>query len=141
MKKIENLLLLPFLFALYGIYRVSPTMLIIRFHDSWFATGPAGVCTWFLCYVIVLFVLYKIIRIRRQFVSRGWATGHIAITFLLIVTVWWSFEFSKFPTSGFSLSEPYYFAAWASYNKVLVFSALTFSLIQVIFWIYFVVQM
>lgn len=141
MKKIENLLLLPLLFALYGINRVSANLFFIQFHDTTLATNPAGVCTWFLCYVIVLFVLYKLIRRRRQFVNPIWATGHITITFLLMVTVWWALEYSETPTSGFSLSKRNDFADWASFNRTLVFSFLIFSLVQTIFWIYFVVQM
>jgi hypothetical protein len=141
MKKIENLLLLPFLFTLYGINRVSANLLSIHFHDSYFVTNPAGVCTWFLCYVIVLFVLYKVVRTRQQAVNTVWAAAHIAITFLLIVMVWWAFEYSDMPLNGFSLSKPDDFAAWAGYNRVLIASALIFSLVQVVFWIWFVVQM
>jgi hypothetical protein len=141
MKKIENLLLLPFLFALYGINRVSANVLAIGFNDDYFAIGPSTVCRWFLCCVIVLFILYKLIRRRRQFVNWIWATGHIAITFLLIVLVWWSFEYTELPTDGFSLSQRGDFAAWAGYHKVFVYSALIFSLVQVAFWVYFIVQM
>jgi hypothetical protein len=141
MKKIENLLLLPFLFALYGVNRASANLLSIAFHDSYFVINPAGVSMWFLCYLIVLFLLYKVIRMRHQTVNWLWATGHITFTFFLIVTVWWSFEYSGSPLSGFSLSKSDDFAAWVSYNRVLVFSALTFSLIQVVFWIWFILQM
>jgi hypothetical protein len=78
---------------------------------------------------------------RQQFVSQIWATGHITVTFLLIVIVWWSFEFTEWPSDFFSLSVPDDFAIYTSRHQVLVYSALIFSLFQVVFWVYFIIQM
>jgi hypothetical protein len=141
MKKIENLLLLPFLFTIYGINRISIAALMIKVYDDGILIAPSIVCTWFLCYVLVLFALYKLIRMRQRDVNQVWAIGHITITSLLIVTVWAAFEYADVPVSVFSLTDPGDFAAWASYNKPFVFSALIFALVQVVFWIYFTVKM
>ena len=78
---------------------------------------------------------------RQRSVNQAWAIGHIAITSLLMVTVWAAFEYSDVPDNMFSLTTPGDFAAWASYNKLFVYSALIFALVQVVFWIYFTVKM
>jgi hypothetical protein len=141
MKKIENLLLLPFLFAVYGIFAFSPSILSIIFKGTYHVFGPATLSKYLLFNVVVLFILYKLIRWRRQSVNNIWAISHITITFLLIVLMWWSFAFSKWPESFFDIMQPYDVEFWISENRTMFFSALIFMVVQFVFFIYFIVQL
>lgn len=141
MKKIENLLIFPFLFALFGTWFPSTSLLSIMGKNASIVISSKTICTWFVCYLIVVFVLYKLIRKRQRSVNAAWGIGHIVLTFWLIAIVWFSFEFAPITQDYIDTSMVDDFSAWASYNLFLVYSVLSFSLVQTIFWIYFVVQM
>jgi hypothetical protein len=143
MKKIENWLLLPLLFIVFGNYLfVGKSMLHID-HDVQSAQiiTDALFFRFFLFILVVLFLLYKIIRKRYGAVNKPWAFSHIAITMLFTVIIWYLVQNQQWPRFYLSTSFNDVLHIWARYNKALVIAACIFLLIQISFLIYFTVKL
>lgn len=134
MKKIENWLLFPVL-VLFCWSFANPGTLDFHIHDTYFVIAGVSVWRYFAAFLLIVFGLYKTIRNRHQTINRVFAVSHILITILL----------TGFMVIPFT-SEPKYidYSNWKSYQSKLQWDAIaviTYLLTQVIFLIYFIIQM
>ena len=142
MRKIENLLLVPFLLIVLALCLRGHSTLDIHLHDTYYVIAPWPLAQLFVVWLFILFLLYKLIRKRRQFVNNWWAISHITVTTLLTGLIWFSYLFNnRLPRWYISDSLETTLRIWAAYNQLLVISCMIFLFVQVIFLIYFIVQM
>ena len=140
MKKIENWLLWPALFIVFANYflvgestlRLDTRSVSIITHAMF-----SGIS---LVILVVIFFLYRIIRKRNGAVNKQWAISHIAITTLLIVTIWYLVQNQQMPRRYLNTSYKDELSIWVIHNQALVKSVFVFLLVQVSFLIVFVVQ-
>jgi hypothetical protein len=84
MKKIENFLYLPVLILLfYGASKYSSSVTDIHFHDTFYVITNASITGWFLAWLGIVFILFKIIRRRHVIIHTKFAFTYIVLTVLL----------------------------------------------------------
>jgi drug/metabolite transporter (DMT)-like permease len=140
MKKIENWLIWPVLLLLfYSASKHSDTASDIILNDTFYVISNASISGWFALWLVIVIILFKIIRRRHLLVNQILAFTYITLTLLLFgFYLLISFVGGGPKASGFSDSE---LDAWIFYNQLRIVTACCFFLTQVIFLIYFVVQL
>lgn len=140
MKKTENFLLLPVLVLLfYGASKYSAASIDIHFHDTYYIIASAPIAGWFALWLLIVFALFKWIRHRHQVINQKFFATYITLTLL---------SFGIFLLGGlmsgpsgegrFSDSE---LDALIFRDNLRMVAACCFLLFQIIFLIYFIVQL
>jgi hypothetical protein len=123
MKKIENWLLWPILILIFcSISKYGDTATDIHWNDTFYVINNSFITGWFLAWLLIVFFLFKLIRRRHQAIN-----NKFAITFM-----------GGGSPAGYSDSQ---IDNLIFYNQVRVVTALGLLVTQVIFLVYFVVQL
>ena len=132
MQKVENSLLLAVLFLFVWSLTVTGSM-DLHLHDTYFVIAGVSALRFLAGFFLILFGLYKTIRHRHDVINLFIAVPHILLTFILIGSLLASFGEKR------NYVE---FSTWQAEGKLLwcAVGLMSFLLIQVIFLIYFLVQ-
>jgi hypothetical protein len=139
MKKIENILFWPVLILLFfSASKYGSTSTDIHFHDTYYIIPSRVISGGFVVWLLVLIFLFKLIRRRHQVVNNKFVLIYITLT-ALSLGVFLGLEFVK----GGSAAGNFTYAdldALMLRNKLRILSAWCLLLVQVMFLIYFIVQ-
>jgi uncharacterized membrane protein len=139
MKKIENWLLWAILILIFcSISKYGDTTTDVHFSDTYYVINNSFITGWFLAWLLIVFFLFKLIRRRHQFVNRKFAAAYIVLTVLLFTVSWGSGFLGGGSPAGYSDSQ---LDKLIFYDKVREATAAGLLLTQVIFLVYFVVQL
>jgi hypothetical protein len=140
MKKIENFLFLPVLILLfYGASKYSSTVTDIHLHDTFYVITNASITGWFLAWLGIVFILFKIIRRRHVIIHTKFALTYIVLTPLLFgVFIVAGLVGGPSNMSGYSDADLDVVIARNLFRMVTVYC---FLAVQFIFLIYFIIQM
>ena len=145
MKKIENLLLLlPLLLIVVGEIFIANSTIDIHLHDTYYVVSPIPMALRFTGWLIILFILYKVIRKRHGSINNKWAIPHILISTIFIGIILFSYLFNPVPRRFLSNSPETVMqvaTAYQRYNQLLIVSSIIFLSAQVIFLLYFITMM
>jgi cytochrome c oxidase subunit I len=146
MKKTENILLVPMAImlgiTLFSVFLGNSTV-DIHLHDTLFVISQQYISSVLLGLLIVIYGFYKIIRQKRGSINKWVAFFHIIVTLLFIVLVAASIVY---PFMG-SVPRTYidansgWFDEFFIFERIISTAALSFLLSQLIFIIYFAVEM
>jgi hypothetical protein len=131
MKKIENWLIIPALLLLfYWISSFGKASINIHWHDSYYALDNKALSGRFLIWLTIVFIFFKIIRARHQSINRKFAVTYLVLTLLL-------FTIFSIPVEpdGRNMEK------WSLFNQVRIVVGAIFLLAQVMFLIYYFVQL
>jgi len=140
MKKIENWLLWPILILVfYSISKYGDTTTDIYWSDTFYLVTHASLAGWFLTWLVIVLILFKIIRHRHVIIHTKFAFTYMVLT-LLLFSVFLVAGFVGGPSNGvgFSDADIDRLIARNLFRTVTVFC---FLAVQVIFLIYFIVQL
>jgi hypothetical protein len=141
-KNIENLLLLTAAVVLCWPH-IDGSTYDLHLHDTYFVIAFRR---FFLTeLLLVLFLFYKIIRKRHHSVNRLMAVTHVFLTILFIATVLYAYV----TVQTLNTSRGYLdYSNWqniraesAVHNLVLLGFVVVFSIIQIIFFLYFIIRL
>jgi hypothetical protein len=139
MKKIENILFWPVLILLFlSASKYGSTTTDVNVSDTYYIISSGAIAGAFAGWLLVVIFLFKLIRRRHQVVNKKFALTYIALTILLF-GVFISVGFVK----GGSAAGNYTTAdldALMFRNQLKVACAEGCLLVQVIFLIYFIIQ-
>ena len=139
MKKIENLLFWPILVLIFcSISKYGDTTTDVHFSDTYYVINNSFITGWFLAWLLIVFFLFKLIRRRHHFVHTKFAAAYIMLTVLFFGISWASGFFGGGSPAGYSDSQ---LDKLIFYDNLRTQSALCLVATQVIFLIYFVVQL
>jgi heme/copper-type cytochrome/quinol oxidase subunit 1 len=129
MQKVENSLILPVLFLYVWSLTVSES-LDFHLHDTYFVVAGFSAMRMLASFFLILFGLYKTIRHRHDVINLFIAVPHILLTSILIGCLLAPLEGER------------NYIDYNSWNSVPwdAIGLLTFLLIQVIFVIYFIIE-
>jgi hypothetical protein len=139
MKKIENILFWPVLILLFlSASKYGSDMVGTDFNDTYYVITNSQVAGSFAVWLLVVVFLFKLIRRRHQVVNKKFALSYIVLT-ILLTGVFLGLGFVK----GGSAAGNYTTAdldALMFRNQLKVACAEGCLLVQVIFLIYFFIQ-
>jgi hypothetical protein len=135
MRTIENWLLLPVLVLYIWSLNLIDDSLDIHLHDTYYVLEGVSFTRVLAGFLLLIFGLYKIIRYRHQFINRVFALPHILLSVLLTA-------FLLYPVTAKPRDLDYNnWLVYQKYGQRSAVAGLLFVLIQVIFLVYFVVQL
>lgn len=140
MKKIENWLVWPILVLLfYSISKYGDITTDIHWNDTFYLVTNGSLAGCFLAWLVIVFILFKIIRHRHVIIHTKFAFTYIVLTLLLFGT-FLAAGFVGGPTKGIGFSDADLdrLIARNLFRMVTVYCFLT---VQVIFLIYFITQL
>lgn len=136
--KIENWLLLPMLILLfYTRSAAAENTTSFHFQDNAVEFNNGSAAGWALVWLILVFLLWKVVRLRHRTVNIKFAISYILLSLLFFVVL-------CLPTSpetsanGISDTQLY---MWNLYNSIRAMSWNIVMLTQLIFLIYFIIQL
>jgi heme/copper-type cytochrome/quinol oxidase subunit 1 len=139
MKKIENWLLIAACLLLVSSFLLTQTV-DIHLHDTYYIIAGFSIARLTAFWTLLVFLLYKIIRRRRNTVSTKAIVLHSATTFIPVI-------FILFYWSGNGAQRPRYldYSSWHTpgpgFQSLLLPVLMLLCIVsQVIFLLYFVVQ-
>jgi hypothetical protein len=140
MKKVEHFLFLPVLILLfYGASKYSSTVTDIHLHDTFYVITNASITGWFLAWLGIVFILFKIIRRRHVIIHTKFAFTYIVLTVLLFgVFIVAGLVGGPSDRSGYTDADLDVVIARNLFRMVTVYC---FLAVQFIFLIYFIIQM
>lgn len=139
MKKIENWLLWPILVLIFcSISKYGDTTTDVHFHDTYYVINNSFITGWFLAWLLIVFFLFKLIRRRHQFVNARFTIMYIVLTVLFFTVSWGSGFLGGGSPAGYSDSQ---LDKLIFYDKVRTLTAVGLLATQVIFVVYFVIQL
>jgi hypothetical protein len=139
MKKIENFLFWPVLVLVFcSISKYGDTPTDVHWNDTFFVIKNSIITGCFLAWLIIVIMLFKLIRRRHQQVNTKFAITYIVLTLLLFGVSWASGFLGGGSPAGYSDSQ---LDTLIFYNQVRIITALGLLVVQVIFLVYFVVQL
>jgi hypothetical protein len=139
MKRIENWLLWPILILIFcSISKYGDTATDIHWNDTFYVINNSFITGWFLAWLLIVFFLFKLIRRRHQAINNKFAILYIVLTVLFFSISWASGFMGGGSPAGYSDSQV---DKLILYNKVRIVTALGLLVTQVIFLVYFVVQL
>jgi hypothetical protein len=139
MKKIENWLFWPILILIFcSISKYGDTATDIHWNDTFYVINNSFITGWFLAWLLIVFFLFKLIRRRHQAINNKFAITYIVLTVLFFSISWLSGFMGGGSPAGYSDSQ---IDKLIFYNQVRVVTALGLLVTQVIFLVYFVVQL
>lgn len=139
MKKIENWLLWPILVLIFcSISKYGDTTTDIQLNDTYYVINNNIITGWFLVWLLIVFFLFKLIRRRHHTVNTKFAVAYIVLTVLFFGVSWGSGFFGGGSPAGYSDSQ---LDKLIFYDKLRTQTILGLVLIQVIFLVYFIVQL
>jgi len=131
MKKIENWLIIPaLLLFFYWISNYGKTSINIHWHDTYYVLDNKALSGRFLIWLTIVFIFFKIIRARHGSINRKFAVTYIVLTLLLFIIFSLPVELD-----GRNLEK------WSLFNQVRIIVGAIFLLAQVMFLIYYFVQL
>jgi hypothetical protein len=140
MKKVENWLLWPILFLLfYSISKYGATTTDIPWNDTFYLVTNGSLAGWFLAWLVIVIILFKIIRRRHVIIHTLFAFTYIVLTVLLF-GVFVVAGLVVVPSNGVSFSDADIDKLMAR-NLFRTVTAYCFLAVQVIFLIYFFYQL
>jgi hypothetical protein len=138
MKKIENILFIPAVILLFiSISKKNTAVTDIHFHDTYYVVSNAAIAGGFLGWLILVITFLKLIRWRHQSINIKFVSPYIILTLVLYLV----FSLANPPqgsTNGISDAQ---LDRWVLYHQIRIGAILVFLLIQVIFLVYFIVQL
>ena len=138
MKKIENILFVPAVILLfYSISKHNTAVTDIHFSDTFFVVENRTITGWFLAWLILVIIFFKIIRYRHYYISKRFAAPYIILTPVLFLFFCLPLGSHSY-VSGMSDEQ---LSEWIFFNQVKMVTGYSFLLIQVIFLIYFITQL
>lgn len=139
MKKTENWLLWPILILIFcSISKYGGTSTDIHLNDTYYVIDNSFITGWFLAWLLIVFILFKLIRRRHQFVHTKFAAAYIVLTVLFFGISWGSGFYGGGSPAGYSARQ---IDLLLFYDRLRTRSALCLVAIQVIILVYFVVQL
>jgi len=140
MKKIENFLLLPIIASVfYSISKYKDTTIDINAFDTFYVIQSGLLTGLFAFWLFVVFLLLKLIRRRQGFVHRLFVFTYNTLTILFFgVFMLGAWHIGPSNGAGYSNSE---LDALIFKNQLRLVSAWCFFIVQIIFLIYFIVQL
>jgi hypothetical protein len=141
MKKIENWLLWPILFLLfYSISKYGDITTEIYWSDTFYLVTHASLAGWFLAWLVIVLILFKLIRHRQVIIHTKFAFAYIVLTILLFGVFLAAGFVGSRPSNGsiFSDADVDRLMARNLFRTITVYCFLT---VQVIFLVYFIVQL
>lgn len=139
MKKFENFLIVAVLIILfYSASKYSDTSIDIHFHDTFYVISGAFVGGWFTVWLLIVFLLFKLIRRRHRYIHPLFTITYTTLT-VLFFGVFLVLGLPGAPSSaaGYSNAD---LDALIFRNHMRVVPAWCLVAVQVIFLIFFVVQ-
>jgi hypothetical protein len=145
MKKIENLLLLPVLLVLLTLLPDSMANIFISGGFTFYVIANSAVMPFVIGFLFLAFAFYKLIRRRHGAVDHRWAWGHIGGSFLLLAVFECCILYRGMAAWHLNTvtSDSYYtaYTYLVISQQVLIVTALLFVAIQIIFLLYFIIQL
>lgn len=139
MKKIENFLFWPVLVLVFcSISKYGDMPTDVHWKDTFFVIKNSIITGCFLAWLIVVIMLFKLIRRRHQSVHTRFAVTYIVLTLLLFSVSWLSGFLGGGSPAGYSDSQ---LDKLIFYNQVRIITAACLLAVQVVFLVYFVVQL
>jgi len=138
----ENWLLMPVIILYIWSFGLTGYTLDLHLHDTYFIVDGVSTFRILAGCLLLIFGLYKTIRNRHQTINQAFAVPHIFITILLTGFLLIPFAI-KFQDSASKVQYIDY-SHWRSYEsnaKWALMAVFSFLLSQIIFLIYFVVQL
>jgi hypothetical protein len=140
MKKFENFLLITVLILLfYSASKYSDTSIDIHYHDTYYLISGAAIGGWFALWLLIVFLLLKIIRRRHHFVHPIFTLIYGVLTLVFLGVI-----FALTRVGGPSNRAGYSAAdldALIFRNQMSMLAVWCLLALQVIFMIYFIVQL
>jgi hypothetical protein len=140
MKNIENWLLLPVGILFICSFGLTGHTLDFHLHDTYFVFEGVSTLRLVAAFLLIIFGLYKTIRYRHQTINRAFAVPHIffstALAGLLLMPLFSTRQYIDYTILDYS--------NWNSYQdqwQLSVLAGVLFLFIQVIFFLYFIVQL
>ena len=138
MKKIENFLFLPVLvLVFYSMSKYSDAPIDVHFNDTYYMIPTAPLTGWLAVWLLLVFLLFKVIRRRQQSVHKKFAIVYLTGTVLFFAVFLLLGLSGDHSENGFSDSE---LDTLIFKDHVRVVAAWCFMATQVMFLIYFVMQ-
>jgi hypothetical protein len=140
LKMIENWLLLPVVILFLCSFGFAGQTLDFHFHDTYFIFEGQSTVRYIAGFLLIIFGLYKTIRHRHKSVNQVFALSHILISVLLIGIMLLFFDSGRqyIDYSSFSYSKWYKIEDLMQWT---IIAGQSFLLAQVIFFLYFIVQL
>jgi heme/copper-type cytochrome/quinol oxidase subunit 1 len=139
MKKIENLLFWPVLVLIFcSISKYGNTTTDVHLHDTYYVIANSYITGWFLAWLLVVFFLFRVIRRRHNYINTKFAITYLLLTVVLFTISWGSGFVGGGSPAGYSDSQ---LDKLIFYDKVRSVTAGGLLVTQVIFLVYFVVQL
>jgi hypothetical protein len=139
MKKTENWLLWVILVLIFcSISKYGDTTTDIHFNDTYYVINNNLITGWFLAWLLIVFFLFRLIRRRHQMVHNKFAITYIVLTVLFFTISWASGFIGGGSPAGYSDSQ---LDKLIFYDKVRGVTAIGLLATQVIFLVYFIVQL
>lgn len=139
MKKIENFLFWPVLVLLFcSISKYGDTPTDVHWSDTFFVIKNSVITGCFLAWLIVVIMLFKVIRRRGQAIHTKFAITYIVLTLLLFSVSCVSGFLGGGSPAGYSDRQ---LDKLIFYDNLRIVTASCLLAVQVVFLIYFVVQL
>lgn len=140
MKKMENWLLVPAFLLLVSFFFLHRTI-DVHIHDTYYVITGSFVAQWAAYWVLLLFLLYKLLRKRHDTVNGKLFRLHVTTTFIPLFFILFLGYITNSKTaqyldySNWQQLEPRFQASTAMILTLL------FLLSQVTFLLYFIIQL
>ena len=142
MKKVENLLLLPIVVLFVLSLLAGNSTLDIHLHDTYYVINNYNLAKWFTWWLVVMFILYKLIRRKQGRVDERWAVPHIAVTVVLIALMWFPAVMDNGPMPRRYLDYGNdMLQQMITWYRIIFIGGLVFALVQLAFLVYFIIQL
>ncbi|WP_207510810.1 hypothetical protein [Longitalea luteola] len=140
MRKLENLLIIIVLIILfYSASKYGDASIDVHFHDTFYVINSAYIGGWFAVWLLIIFLLFKVVRRRHHYVSPLITLTYTTLTLLFFcVFLLLGLVNGASNGAGFSNAD---LDALIFRNKLRVVAAWCLLAVQVIFLTYFAVQL